>query len=126
MSWCVTGDFNDIMYTEEKQGWKEQPRALMNGFKEAINACELIDLGFIAHKSTLEKSRGSENWVQERLDKGLANHEWHNMFMHTEVKEIEVSTSDNLPLHLQLNKHVYVPKGRDFVLRIFEFVKKIV
>lgn len=65
-------------------------------------------------KYTWEKSRGKPNWIQERLDRGLANHAWCNLFPHAEIQTLEVAMSDHLPFYLQLNKQVYRPKERRF------------
>ncbi|XP_074323748.1 uncharacterized protein LOC141660660 [Apium graveolens] len=81
---------------------------------ETLNECGLKDLGFSGEKYTWEKSRGQENWIQESLDRGVANDGWSNLFPAAEVQVIEVATSDHLPLFLQLNKQVYVPKGKRF------------
>lgn len=54
------------------------------------------------------------NWIQERLDRGLANQGWRDLFPLAVVKVFEVATSDHLPLHLQLNKQVYVLKEKCF------------
>lgn len=55
-----------------------------------------------------------QGWVQERLDRGFASQDWKSIFPQAEVKVLDVSTSDHLPLMLQLNTMVYVPKGRCF------------
>ncbi|XP_074374269.1 uncharacterized protein LOC141714661 [Apium graveolens] len=114
--WCIIGDFNDIMVKEEKQGSCSHPQRLIHGFTEATNDCQLIDLGFNDNMFTWEKSRDTERWVQERLDRGLANRQWKDMFPDTDVKVLDMSASDHLPLHLQLNRKMYVPKKH-----IFEF-----
>lgn len=64
----------------------------------------------MGEKFTWEKSRGHHNWIQERLDRGVANHGWRELFLLAEVQVIEVAISDHLPLHLQLNRQTYVPK----------------
>lgn len=86
----------------------------MRGFSNTISECGLSDLGFVGEKYTWERSRGTENWVQERLDRGLANQEWCSMFPAAEVKVLEIATSDHLPLFLQLNKQVYMPRSKRF------------
>lgn len=53
-------------------------------------------------------------WMQERLDRGFGTKGWRDMFPSAEVRVIEVATSDHLPLHLLLNKQVYVPKRKRF------------
>lgn len=74
----------------------------------------MLDLGFIGDKYTWDKSRGTDNWIQERLDRGLATQEWSNLFPSAEVHVLEVAPSDHLPLYLQLNKRVYLPRSKRF------------
>lgn len=114
LPWCILGDFNDMMFGFEKVGGRPQPRRLLDGFTKAIMECNLIDLGFTGHEFTWEKSRGTDGWIQERLDRGFATQVWRNLFPQAEVKVLDVSTSDHLPLVLQLNAKVYVPKARRF------------
>ncbi|XP_074378461.1 uncharacterized protein LOC141719998 [Apium graveolens] len=114
LPWCIIGDFNDMMSADEKRGGRPQPYNLLQGFTEVVDACGLTDLGFIGEKYMWEKSRGSCNWVQERLDRGLATQDWCNLFPQAEVQVLEVATSDHLPLYLQLNKKVYRRKERRF------------
>lgn len=68
----------------------------------------------MGEKYTREKSRGKTNWIQERLDRGFANHGWQGLFPMAEMQVIDVATSDHLILFLQLNKKVYEPKGHRF------------
>ncbi|XP_074327027.1 uncharacterized protein LOC141664968 [Apium graveolens] len=71
LPWCIIGDFNDLMFTDEKRGGRDHLRWCVDGFGEVIKDCELVNLGFVGEKFTWEKSRGKYNWVQERLDRGL-------------------------------------------------------
>lgn len=103
-----------MMLATEKRGGRGQPLSLLQGFSETVFDCGLQDLGFVGEKYTWEKSRGKDNWVHERLDRGLANQEWCQLFPSAEVRVLEVATSDHLPLFLQLNKQVYQQKGKRF------------
>lgn len=114
LPWCVVGDFIDMMFAQEKIGGRPHSRVLLDGFKETINDCGLMDMGFIGNEFTRERSRGHHNWLHERLDRGLANLSWQNMFPDAQVRVCNVSTSDHLPLVVELNKQVYVPKGQRF------------
>ncbi|XP_074360805.1 uncharacterized protein LOC141701064 [Apium graveolens] len=114
LPWCIIGDFNDLMTGDEKKGPVRHPRALLNGFSEAISECGLVDLGYNGDKFTWERFRGTDRWVQERLDRGMANNDWCEFFPNAEVIVHEMSTSDHVPIMLQLNKQVYLPKGRRF------------
>lgn len=98
----------------KKRGGKVQPQYLLNGFVDTMNDCGLTDLCFKGENFTWEKSREKINWVQERLDIGLSNQTWRDLFPDAEVSVLEVTTSDHMPLYLHLNKIVYVPKERRF------------
>ncbi|XP_074362468.1 uncharacterized protein LOC141702742 [Apium graveolens] len=110
------GDFNDLMYAKEKVGGRMHPRALLDGFCNVVEECSLCDLGFTGSMYTWERFRGTNKWVQERLDRGLVNDEWRRVFPDAELCMLDVSTSDHLPLLLQLHRRVYVPKKRRFKL----------
>lgn len=110
----MLGDFNDLLYAHEKLGGRAHPKNLLDGFCDTVEQCALHDLGFSGDQFTWERCRGTNQWVQERLDRGLANTEWRNLFPDAELKVIDVSTSDHLPLFLQLNRKIYVPKSKRF------------
>ncbi|XP_074369753.1 uncharacterized protein LOC141711250 [Apium graveolens] len=112
--WCILGDFNDIMFAHEKNGGRPHPSVLLEGFSNTVNECGLIEISSSGSAYTWERSRGTVRWIQEKLDRGLANHEWRNMFSTAEVRVLEVSTSDHLPLYLELNRTMYTPKVRCF------------
>lgn len=114
LPWCILGDFNDLLFADEKRGGRDHPKYCLKGLGSAITDSGLFALGFEEEKFTWEKSRGEPNWVQEHLDRGFANKEWSDMFPSAEVRVIEVVTSDHLPLFLNLNKKVYMPKSKRF------------
>lgn len=114
LPWCIEGDFNDMVSMDEKRGGRPQAKFLLDSFLQTINECGLSDLGFIGEKFTWERFRGTDKWIQERLDRGLENSNWRELFPSAEVHVLEVSTSDHLPLCICLNKQVYQPKERRF------------
>ena len=40
------GDFNEILLSHEKEGGLPRPQVCMDRFREALEACGLVDLGF--------------------------------------------------------------------------------
>ncbi|XP_074323958.1 uncharacterized protein LOC141660875 [Apium graveolens] len=114
LPWCVLGDFNDLMFAHEKKGGRPHPRRLLEGFVDAVNDCGLIDMGFSGNEFTWERARGQTNWIQERLDRGLANQQWQSLFPDAKIRVWDVSSSDHLPLILELNRQVYVQKSCRF------------
>lgn len=75
-----------------------------------------MNLGFKGSMFTWERSRGSERWIQERLDRGFANEQCSYMFPQAEITVLDVSTSDHLPLNLQLNRMMYISKMQSFLV----------
>lgn len=54
LPWCIIGDFNDLMFDDEKRGRRDHPRSNLIGFSETVYDCGLIDLGFVGSKYTWE------------------------------------------------------------------------
>lgn len=103
-----------MLFEFEKVGGRPKPRYLLEGFHATMIDCGLQDLGFTGCQYTWERFRGTPAWLQERLDRGLASQQWRQLFPDAEIQVLEVSTSDHLPLLLQLNRQIYVPKTRRF------------
>ena len=58
LPWCIIGDFNDIMYAEEKRGGHDRARCLLEDFVSTVNDCGLVDLGYTGELFTWERFRG--------------------------------------------------------------------
>lgn len=110
----MIGDYNDLMFDSEKRGGRNHPQALLQGFSDTVANCGLMDLGYERECFTWERCRGTDLWIQERLDRGLATRDWMELFPNAVVKVLDVSTSDHLLFFLDLSKKVYVPKAKRF------------
>ena len=86
----------------EKKGGVPRSHNLMQAFREAMDACEFVDLGFLGPAFTWHRKRGGE-WIWERLDWGLANYDWLAKFPTGRVKHLSCFTSDHRPLLLSLD-----------------------
>ncbi|XP_074341995.1 uncharacterized protein LOC141679392 [Apium graveolens] len=80
MPWCIFGDFNDLLYSTDKRGEHPHPPGLLEGFREAIEGCNLVELELKGGQFTWEKSKGKTNWVKEKLDRAFATEEWWRKF----------------------------------------------
>lgn len=58
LSWCCLGDFNEILKADEQEGGDLRSERQMRGFCNAVNVCQLIDLGYKGNKFTWETTRG--------------------------------------------------------------------
>lgn len=100
LPWLIIGDFNDIRYPEEKSGNTPHPQWLFRGFNEAIDNCGLKEVNFDGYQFTWERSRGSSQWIEEKLDRILASDTWFEMFNEAKACSFEAPASDHRPLAL--------------------------
>lgn len=76
MPWLVLGDFNDMINESDKKEIHKHHQALLDGYKKIIEDCGLIELDLTGGKFIWEKSRGSSEWVRERIDRDFASGSW--------------------------------------------------
>ena len=57
LPWAVMGDFNDVVYGEEKWGGNGVCRRRVEEYTGYMNYCNLIDLGFTGLKFTWTNKR---------------------------------------------------------------------
>ena len=94
------GDFNEILFAEEKLGWLDRPERQMQSFRDALDYCRLKDLGFNGYPFTWCNRRlGVQNtWV--RLDRGVATVDWILRFPTSRIHHLDAFHSDHKPLLL--------------------------
>lgn len=66
------GDYNDILYASDKAGNVPHPNWLLNGFRDAVHECNLIDLHLDGYHFMWCRGLGTDHAVEERLDRALA------------------------------------------------------
>ncbi|KAL5862295.1 hypothetical protein ACOSQ3_003581 [Xanthoceras sorbifolium] len=52
LPWLIGGDFNEILRGDEKDGGLVRMGSAMDGFREAVDSCNLLDMGFSGNKFT--------------------------------------------------------------------------
>lgn len=102
LPWCIFRDFNDMLYDADKMGRVVHPPGLLDGFRAAIEDSELVELELTGGKYTWEKSRGTPDFVRERLDRAFANKQWWNKFPLCKLTMTNVVKSDHDPITLEL------------------------
>ncbi|XP_031120574.1 uncharacterized protein LOC116023707 [Ipomoea triloba] len=100
LPWVVLGDFNDLLFQYEKRGGNPHPESLLRGFGEVVDDCGLIQLPMRGYQFTWERGRGTEEWMEERLDKVLARADWCNSLPEASVTNILTRNSDHSALFL--------------------------
>ena len=74
--WLVAGYFNEITKSSEKRGGRLRPYLQMQDFRDALDECGLMDLGFVGSRFTWFRRCANDVYVWERLDRGVATTEW--------------------------------------------------
>jgi hypothetical protein len=71
----VIGDWNEILYSHEKEGGTARPIQYMQAFRDALTDCGLEDIGYIGdiftwRRNELEGGRESERgWTEDAVMK---------------------------------------------------------
>ena len=97
------GDYNEITRQEEKRGGAFRSFNQMQLFKDAIDECRLMDLGFVGPKYTWSKHFESGQSIWEHLDRGLATNNWFLLFPGTKIHHLHCYSSDHLALFINLS-----------------------
>ncbi|RYR45945.1 hypothetical protein Ahy_A07g031714 [Arachis hypogaea] len=118
-AWMSIGDFNEIAEEGEKKGGAEIDQHTCRRFRERINNCKLVDLGYVGSKYTWKGGqREGMDRVFKRLDRGLANAEWRREFMNARVEVLPRVNSDHHPLLAILNPSIPENKDKPFRFEI--------
>ncbi|XP_042962521.1 uncharacterized protein LOC122296792 [Carya illinoinensis] len=114
--WLCMGDFNEIMYQDEKFGFGTRPFKQMEEFRLALVDCGLMDTGFIGSIFTWCNKREGLDLTKSRLDRALINEDWENLFDINQTHVLPGQCSDHNPLliHSVNSKQEVVLKRRLF------------
>ncbi|KAK2641359.1 hypothetical protein Ddye_023122 [Dipteronia dyeriana] len=80
LPWVCIGDLNEIICDNDKRGRTDRNWRVMSDFREALEDCELKDMGFIGPKFTWRNKRNGSSMIMERLDRSFCNRGRKNLF----------------------------------------------
>jgi hypothetical protein len=63
LPWCVLGDFNEVMWSFEQMSKNRRPEQQMLAFRDVLETCGLVDLGFTGYPFTYNNKRSGNNYV---------------------------------------------------------------
>lgn len=81
-------------------GPNECDSAQIAGFREAVDVCELSDLGYKGLGWTFEKKVAGGDFCRVRLDRALTTPSWSGLFPFATVEHLTVAKSDHGPIVL--------------------------
>ncbi|KAK2661255.1 hypothetical protein Ddye_007788 [Dipteronia dyeriana] len=70
LPWICIGDFNEILWDNEKMGGCPKSWRKLAEFREALENCSLEDMGFAGPNFTWSNKKEGSASVLERLDRG--------------------------------------------------------
>ena len=103
LPWLCAGDFNEILYDDEKLGGVLRSTKQMENFRSVLHNCNLEEVPFSGPKFTWSRGKGP-NMIFERLDRALSNEDWLHRFQDVCEKHLLVSHSDHCPLLFNVTK----------------------
>ena len=100
MPWLCMADFNEIIRLDEKVRDAIRPHNQMQLFRDVIDECKFMDLGFVGPKFTWSRHFENGNLIWERLDRGSATNNWFLKFPGSRVHHIRCDSSNHCPLYV--------------------------
>ncbi|XP_023878054.1 uncharacterized protein LOC111990509 [Quercus suber] len=104
LPWLMIGDFNEILSEEDKFGGNHINLNRALEFKECLDSCNFVDLGFAGPKYTWTNKRQISDLILERLDRCFANPIWRIMYPEPVVTHLPRTFSDHHPVLIELWK----------------------
>ncbi|KAJ8435393.1 hypothetical protein Cgig2_009644 [Carnegiea gigantea] len=92
-AWCVLGDFNAILHTEDRMGGIEVTDSEIRDFVDCVFNCELQEM-----QSTGAYYSWTNKTIQTRIDRVFNNSPWYNGFDNTHMSYMANSLSDHNPI----------------------------
>ncbi|XP_030969970.1 uncharacterized protein LOC115990264 [Quercus lobata] len=96
--WLCLGDFNEIVRQDEKVGGALRSHNQMQLFRDVLDECGFMDLGFVGPKFTWARHYEDGSSIWERLDRGLATNNWFLKFPGSRVHHLHCDSSDHQPI----------------------------
>ncbi|KAH7836436.1 hypothetical protein Vadar_001214 [Vaccinium darrowii] len=101
--WIVWGDFNDVLWADEKQGGRVRDVWSLKAFRDFVTNLEAVDLGYCGHPFTWSNRHGGDGMVKERLDRVLASPGWWLRYDRVKVQNLHAVGSDHAALFVDTN-----------------------
>lgn len=114
MSWLLLGDFNEVLTGEDKFGGRSINLNKALDFKDCLDSCNLLDLGFSGPKYTWSNQRELTDLILEIIDRCFANPSWRILFPEASVTHLPRVFSDHYPILLELAKPPVEMRNKPF------------
>lgn len=119
--WLCCGDFNDILSNEEKSGGNIRSFTQLSLSRNAVEDCNLLDLGFNGYPFTWSNDRQGSGRIQCRLDRVFSFDEFIKWFSPIQINHLARFGSDHVAISIELD--VCLEDAHKKKLHVFRFEK---
>ena len=109
--WLVIGNFNAFLHASKKKSKRPPQSSQVDAFREALESCQLQNLGYKGYPFTWNNKRLGEANTKIRLDRAMANKDWIRKFQMSKVIHLSAYASNHLPILLHVQS--FVPQIRE-------------
>ena len=102
LPWLMIGDFNEVLYGEDKFGGNQVNINWAMEFKACLDSCSFVDLGFAGPKYTWANKRQLTDLILEMIDRCFANPLWRVLYPEVAVTHSPKTYSDHHPVLIEL------------------------
>ena len=102
--WLCFGAFNAILHFSKKQSTRQPHIAQIDAFREALEICQLEDLGYKGYPFTWTNKRPSDANTKLRLDRAVAAKGWIDNFPVSNVVHLLPHALDHIPISIHVQK----------------------
>lgn len=102
LPWLMLGDFNEVLCGDDKFGGNSVNINRALEFKECLDECNMLDLGFAGPKYTWTNCWPISALILERIDRCFANPTWRALYSDATVTHLPRTFSDHCLVLLEV------------------------
>lgn len=114
MPWVMAGEFNESPIDSDKLGGRPVSILRSLEFKDCLDKCFMVDLGFSGPRFTWNNKRDVGVLIQERIDRFFVNPGWCSLYPDARVSHLTRCHSDHCPVLLELKPRSSINLPRPF------------
>ena len=99
--WVMASDFNEPLLDEDKFGGRGVNVNRSLAFKDCLDSCNMVDMGFAGPRYSWTNKRDISNLILERIDRYFMNPVWCVLYPNAKVTHLPRCHSDHCPMLME-------------------------